>query len=100
MDYIVQPLPVDNMALKMVGENEIELTWQPVADPLEPTANAEKYIVYTRIGDGDFDNGVLVDKNTYRTALPAGMVCSYKVTAVNKGGEKFPVRNTLCRTCT
>ncbi|MCQ4775665.1 fibronectin type III domain-containing protein, partial [Lacrimispora saccharolytica] len=82
MDYIVQPLPVDNMALKMVGENEIELTWQPVADPLEPTANAEKYIVYTRIGDGDFDNGVLVDKNTYRTALPAGMVCSYKVTAV------------------
>ena len=90
MDYIVQPLPVDNMALKMVGENEIELTWQPVADPLEPTANAEKYIVYTRIGDGDFDNGVLVDKNTYRTALPAGMVCSYKVTAVNKGGESFP----------
>ena len=90
MDYIVQPLPVDNMALKMVGENEIELTWQPVADPLEPTANAEKYVVYTRIGDGDFDNGVLVDKNTYRTALPAGMVCSYKVTAVNKGGESFP----------
>lgn len=33
MDYIVQPLPVDNMALKMVGENEIELTWQPVAEP-------------------------------------------------------------------
>lgn len=90
MDYIVQPLPVDNMALRMVGENEIELTWQPVADPLEPTANAEKYIVYTRIGDGDFDNGVLVDKNTYRTALPAGVVCSYKVTAVNKGGESFP----------
>lgn len=33
---------------------------------------------------------MLVDKNTYRTALPAGMVCSYKVTAVNKGGESFP----------
>ena len=90
MDYIVQPLPVDNMALKMIGENEIELIWQPVADPLEPTANAEKYIVYTRIGDGDFDNGVLVDENAYRTALPVGMVCSYKVTAVNKGGESFP----------
>ena len=90
MDYVVQPLPVDHMALRMTSENEVELTWQPVADPLEPTANAEKYIVYTRIGDGDFDNGVLVDKNTYRTALPAGMVCSYKVTAVNKGGESFP----------
>lgn len=90
MDYIVQPLPVDNMALRMIGEDEIELTWQPVADPLEPTANAEKYIVYTRIGDADFDNGVLVDKNIYRTVLPAGVICSYKVTAVNKGGESFP----------
>lgn len=90
MDYVVQPLPVDHMALRMTDENEVELTWQPVADALEPTATAEKYIVYTRIGDGDFDNGVLVNGNSYRTTLPAGMVCSYKVTAVNKGGESFP----------
>ena len=90
MDYVVQPLPVDHFAIRNVSENEIELTWQPVTDPLEPTANAEKYIVYTRIGDGDFDNGVLVDKNSYRTTLPAGVVCSFKVTAVNKGGESFP----------
>lgn len=89
IDYVVQPLPVDHMALRMVGENEIELTWQPVADPLEPTATAEKYIVYTRLGDGDFDNGTIVDKNSYRAPLPAGVVCSYKVTAVNKGGESF-----------
>lgn len=90
MEYVVQPLPVDNMALRMMGDNEIELIWQPVADPLEPTATAEKYIVYTRLGDGDFDNGVLVNKNSYRATLPAGLVCSYKVTAVNKGGESFP----------
>ena len=90
MDYIVQPLPVNRMSLRMTSENEVELTWQPVTDPLEPTATAEKYIVYTRIGDGDFDNGVLVDKNCYRTVLPSGVVCSYKVTAVNKGGESFP----------
>ena len=90
MDYTVQPLPVNRMSLRMASENEVELTWQPVADPLEPTATAEKYIVYTRIGDGDFDNGVLVNKNSYRTVLPSGMVCSYKVTAVNKGGESFP----------
>lgn len=32
----------------------------------------------------------MVDKNSYRTALPAGVVCSYKVTALNKGGESFP----------
>lgn len=90
MDYVVQPLPVEQMALRMTSENEIELTWQPVTDPLEPTATAEKYIVYTRIGDGDFDNGVVVKENSYRTPLAPGVVCSYKVTAVNKGGESFP----------
>jgi len=90
MDYVVQPLPVDHLALHNVGGNEVELSWLPVADPLEPTAIAEKYIVYTRIGDGDFDNGTLVDKNSYRTTLPADVVCSYKVVAVNKGGKSFP----------
>lgn len=89
-DYIVQPLPVDHLSLKMASENEIELSWEPVSDPLEPTAQPEQYIVYTRIGDGDFDNGVLVKSNSYRAQLPAGVVCSYKVTAVNKGGESFP----------
>lgn len=90
IEYVVQPLPVDHMALSMINENEVELTWQPVADPLEPTASAEKYIVYTRIDNGEFDNGVLVEKNSYRATLPAGVVCSYKVVAVNKGGKSFP----------
>ena len=89
-DYVVQPLPVDHMALRMEGEDEVVLTWQPVEDPLEPTAKAEQYIVYTRIGDGEFDNGVLVNSNQYRTTIPSGMICSYKVTAVNKGGQSFP----------
>ncbi len=89
-DYVVQPLPVDHMAVRMVGDNEVELTWLPVEDALEPTAKAEKYIVYTRIGNGDFDNGTLINGTSYRTAIPTGQVCSYKVTAVNKGGESFP----------
>ena len=90
IDYVVQPLPVDHMALRFVNNEEVELTWQPVADELEPTANAEQYIVYTRIGDGAFDKGVLVNSNSYRAHIPAGQVCSFKVTAVNKGGESFP----------
>lgn len=90
MEYVVQPLPVDHMALKFVGDDEVELGWEPVADKLEPTAQAEKYVVYTRIGDEVFDGGVLVDKNSYRVRIPAGQVCSFKVTAVNKGGESFP----------
>ena len=90
MDYVVQPLPVDHLALQFTGNNEVELTWQPVEDPLEPTAKAEKYIVYTRIGDGDFDNGILVEGTNYRTTISSGTIHSYKVVAVNKGGLSFP----------
>jgi hypothetical protein len=89
-DYVVQPLPVDHLALHMISDNEVEVTWQSVADPLEPTATAESYIVYTRIGDGDFDNGTAVQGTRFQTTIPAGVVCSYKVTAVNRGGESFP----------
>ena len=90
MDYVVQPLPVDHMALQFTGDNEVELTWQPVEDPLEPTAKAEKYIVYTRIGNADFDNGTLVEGTNYRTTISSGTIHSYKVVAVNKGGLSFP----------
>ena len=90
MDYVVQPLPVDHFSLQLTGSNEVELSWQAVEDPLEPTAKADRYMVYTRIGDSDFDNGILVTTNRYRQTIPAGVVCSYKITALNKGGESFP----------
>ncbi|VBB47571.1 conserved exported hypothetical protein [uncultured Paludibacter sp.] len=89
-DYVVQPLPVNNMSLKFTQENEVELSWKPVKDSLEFTATPENYIVYKRIGNGDFDNGTLVNLTTYKTLIPSGIVCSFKVTAVNKGGESFP----------
>ena len=88
--YVVQPLPVDNFEIFMSGETEIELRWQPVNDPLEPTAKPEQYIVYKRLGNGAFDNGTLVGTNIYKISIPKDMICSFKVTAVNKGGESFP----------
>lgn len=90
MDYVVQPLPVDHFSLQLIGNNEVELTWQAVEDSLEPTAKADRYMVYTRIGDGDFNNGIVVTTNRYRQTIPTGVVCSYKITALNKGGESFP----------
>lgn len=89
-DYIVQPLPVDNMNLKLSVTNEVELSWKAVNDSLEPTAKPDSYIVYKRIGDGDFDNGTSVQSASYQTTIPEGKVCSFKVTAINKGGESFP----------
>uniref|UniRef100_A0A832DGQ8 Xanthan lyase n=1 Tax=Ignavibacterium album TaxID=591197 RepID=A0A832DGQ8_9BACT len=89
-DYIVQPLPVTHFATELT-DNKIKLTWKPQDDPLEPTAKAEQFIVYTKIDDGGFDNGKLVSSNEYVLEnIEAGKIYSFKVTAVNKGGESFP----------
>ncbi len=91
-DYVVQPLPVDHFKTELNNANgEIALSWTPVADSLEPTAVAKKYVVYTRINDGGFDNGVLVNTNSFvKTDVESGKTYSFKVTAVNEGGESFP----------
>lgn len=88
--YIVQPLPVEQMSISFIDNYEVELRWNPVNDPLEPTAKATRYIVYTRVNGGGFDNGVLVDNNSFRMSIFPDDIYSFKVTAVNEGGESFP----------
>ncbi|WP_439181762.1 golvesin C-terminal-like domain-containing protein [Carboxylicivirga taeanensis] len=88
--YVVQPLPVSHMA---ITENRkgYRLSWLPVVDSLEASAVPTKYKVYRRIDNGGFDNGTLVQEPYYDLPkLPKGQVVSYKVTAINEGGESFP----------
>ncbi len=88
--YTVQPLPVDHMAIQPMGENQFELSWQSVADPLEPSATPTQYRVYKRIGDNGFDNGILVNTNSYRfTVNEWDQLLSFKVGAINEGGESL-----------
>jgi hypothetical protein len=90
-DYVVQPLPVSNFSIvEGSKKNTFRLSWQAVDDPLEPTAKAREYIVYTRLGHGGFDNGTLVRDTKYTFEAEPGLVYSFKVTAVNRGGESFP----------
>lgn len=90
-DYTVQPLPVSHFAIREgKKKNSFELAWTPVNDPLEPTSSPQGYIVYTRIGYGGFDNGTYVKGNRYTVQAEPGLVYSFKVTAVNRGGESFP----------
>ncbi len=89
-DYVVQPLPVKNFSALLGKKNRVELSWQGVVDSLEPTAVPERYIVYKRIGNGDFDNGTVVKSASYTCAIPMDEVVSFKVSALNKGGESFP----------
>ncbi|MEZ5071608.1 MAG: fibronectin type III domain-containing protein [Bacteroidales bacterium] len=62
-----------------------------MADPLEPTAAAESYVVYTRVNAGGFDNGTRVSEPRFRWAgYHPDSIYSFRVTAVNRGGESFP----------
>lgn len=88
--YVVQPLPVEQFSCDFSGNDKIKLRWKAVADSLEPTAVADSFIVYTRIDDGGFDNGVVVKSNSYEMTVVAGKIYSFKVAALNAGGESFP----------
>ncbi len=87
--YTVQPLPVTALSAVTKGD-KVQLNWKPVEDPLEPSAKAERYIVYTRINGGGFDNGIVVNSNSYESEISRGNIYSYKISALNKGGESFP----------
>jgi hypothetical protein len=89
-DYTVQPLPVRSFSTQFVGEAQVQLEWQPTEEATEPTSAPTGYIVYTALGDNDFDNGVFV-RDMYTTlSVEKDKLYRFKVTAVNDGGESFP----------
>jgi hypothetical protein len=90
-EYVVHPLPVTHMALTHLGGKRVRLSWEPVIDPLEKTAAPSSYMVYTRTGENGFDNGMEVPATEIEIELPNfDTIFSFRVTAVNEGGESFP----------
>ena len=95
--YTVQPLPVTGIAAAVSGDS-ILLRWQPQDDPLEPTATATYYIVYTRRTRsvngqtiaGDWNNGTRVSSTHYAFAAERGIRYDFYVVAGNKGGISLP----------
>ena len=87
--YVITPLAPDNFYLEMT-KNKVRLNWDRVEDPQEPSATPTGYIVYTSIGDADFDNGTYVKGENYETELQPDILYHFKVTAANKGGQSFP----------
>ena len=90
--YTVQPLPVESFSAVFADTSsaDVVLSWVAVEDDLEISATPDYYIVYTRKDGGGFDNGVRVDGTSVRMKQEAGHTYSYRVTAVNRGGESFP----------
>ncbi len=91
MEYVVQPLPVDHLQTGLLSQGGIQLSWKAVADPLEPTANPDRYRVYTSVNGRGFDQGITVEQCSYiiGKAHPDS-IYAFKVTALNAGGESFP----------
>jgi len=91
VDYAVQPLPPTDFSVLLNEKGEAELSWIAQSDSSEPSADAKRFIVYTRIDNGGFDNGRIVESNKITFSdLNENTIYSYKVTAINDGGESFP----------
>lgn len=88
--YTVQPLPVQDFAIRFDGGDAVSLTWSATPDTLEPTATPAYYIVYTRQNDGDWDNGVRVNEPRCRVQLRKGHRYDFRIAAGNKGGISLP----------
>ncbi len=90
-EFVVQPLPVTHFCVKLDTSGRAVLRWKPQKDPLEPSAMADQYMVYTRIDSLGFDQGRLVTQTKFITEpLKFGRIYSFKVHAVNRGGQSFP----------
>ena len=88
--YTVAPLPPSNIRCEFSSGDELVIRWDATTDELEKSAKPASYILYRKTGVGAFDNGTAVKGNSYKMKLQPGVVYSFKVSAVNKGGESFP----------
>lgn len=87
---IVQPLPPDRLYTELVETNKVRIGWKAVQDTLEESASPTAYILYSRKDSGGFDNGTLIKGEEIILPIETGIIHSYKVAAVNKGGISFP----------
>lgn len=94
--YTVQPLPVSHMSVRFTGKNSAKISWKDRVDELEPTAIPTGYILYTRIDDGAFDTGRIIEACedgktlSYSVGIKPGHIYSFKIEAFNEGGKSFP----------
>ncbi len=100
-DVVVQPLPVQDLATRLDAEaGTLTLSWQPRTDALEPTAKPTGYVVYTRMGNGGYDNGRYCSEAELTLPAQPDLLYSFRVTAVNDGGESMPSEEVCARLAT
>ena len=95
--YKVQPLPVSHFGLGFGSSGKAVISWKETTDPIEPTATATGFILYTRVDDGAFDTGRAISAikgkdGTYfaEIDIKPGRIYSFRISAYNEGGMSFP----------
>ena len=95
--YVVQPLGVEEIGVRFGNNGKAVISWKAMTDPLEPTAEAKGFILYTRKGDGAFDGGDIIKvaasaegRYTYEVPVKPGEIYSFRIAAYNDGGKSFP----------
>ena len=86
---VVQPLPVSDFRIERVDSKRLRLSWMPVKDDAEPTAVPTSYIIYMSEDGTGFDNGTVVNTQSYVLDVRPGVLYKFKVAAANRGGESF-----------
>lgn len=94
--YTVTPLSPNNFRIEMNDNGLATLSWEPTIDELESTSTPTGYIIYTQQSGYGYDNGTLIKKAcNYRLQLKPNVLYSFKVAAVNEGGQSFTTEE-LC----
>ena len=88
--YTVQPLPIHAFAIDFAGNDKVRLSWRVTPDTREPSAMPDGYILYTRTDDMGWDNGQRINSTACEVTLEPGRMYSFKIAAINRGGESFP----------
>lgn len=90
-EVVIQPLPVKNFAIQKTRKRHYRLSWQPVDDPLEPTAKPTKYIIMERTEEhlGFVKVGETTSTH-FDIKVDDDLIRSFRVIAANSGGLSFP----------
>ncbi len=88
---IVQPLAPIKMKINFIEGKKIKISWEPGIDTIELSAMPKSYKVYCQFDNNGFDTGILTNNEYLELELETWSdIYSFRVTAVNDGGESFP----------
>ena len=97
-NFVVQPLPVQDMKLSYLNQDNITLSWNERVDQLEPSAKPTYYVLYQRKSqytngqwiESDWDNGTIIAQNHTNITLQRGVKYDFMIKAGNNGGVSMP----------